>query len=177
MPVAKKKKKKDYGHSAAKYYLEQDLLTGKIPLDYRQMSYQQAFATRPEFAQFDGARLFQGRLQRARARAKKDGSTGAEEMAALTEDRKQYPEKTTTHDGFPVWEGSLAQKYLILDVRLGNHTKYTPEEFQRTRPAYSQFPLSVFRNHIYQQVKRIKWVAHLQEKEKKKFNLTDDDSA
>jgi len=63
MAVAKKKKKEDYGHSAAKYYLEQDLLNGKIPLDWRQMSHQTAFATRLEFAQFDGARLFQGHLQ------------------------------------------------------------------------------------------------------------------
>lgn len=129
----------------------------------------------PEFAQFDGARLFQGRLQRARARAKANRNTGAREMAALKKDRELFPEKTTTHRGGPVWEGSLAQKYLILDVRLGNHKKMPPKDFHMSRPAYSAFPLTVFRNHVYQQEKRIKWVAHLQNQQKKKYNLAEND--
>jgi len=174
MAVAKKKKKDDYGHSAAKYYLEQDLLTGKIPLDWRAMSFQTAFATRPEFAQFDGTRLFQGRLQRARARAKADTNTGAKELAALKKDRERYPTKTTDHHGNPVWEGSQAQAYLIMDVRLGNHKNIKPSDFRLTRAVYSAFSLKVFRNHIYQQEKREKWVAHLQREQKKKYSLPDD---
>jgi len=173
--VAKKKKNKDdYGHSAAKYYLEQDLLDGTIPLDWRAMSYQVAFASRPEYAQFDGARLFQGRLQRARARAKADRNTGAQELAALKADRTIYPEKTTDHCGNPLWEGSQAQAFLIMDVRLGNHKNIKPADFRLTRTVYLQFPLDVFRNHIYQQEKREKWVAHLQRTQKKKFNLSDE---
>jgi len=169
--VTKKKKKDDYGHSVAKYYLEQDLLDGTIPLDWREMSYKDAFKTRPEFAQFDGARLFQGRLQRARARAKGNRNNSAQELAALKADRLIYPEKTTDHRGNPVWEGSQAQAYLILDVRLGNHKGIKPEAFHQTRQAYQDFPLDVFRNHIYQQVCRVKWVAHLKNDQRAKFNL------
>jgi len=90
------------------------------------MSHQAAFASRPEYAQFDGARLFQGRLQRARARAKADRNTGAQELAALKADRLIYPEKTMDHHGNPLWEGSQAQAYLIMDIRLCNHKNILP---------------------------------------------------
>jgi len=95
-------------------------------------------------------------------------------VAALKKDREQFPKKMTTHNGDPVWEGSRAQAYLIMDVRLGNYKNVKPADFHLTCTVYSAFSLKVFCNHIYQQEKREKWVAYLQRTQKKKFNLSDE---
>jgi len=49
-----KKKKDNHTHSAVKCHPEKDLVTGKIPLDWKEMSHQEAFQTCPEFALHDG---------------------------------------------------------------------------------------------------------------------------
>jgi len=123
-----KKKKKDYAHSTAKYLLEQDLVTGKIPLDAKKMSSKDAYASRPEFAMHQGERLFPNRLSRSRKAARENKNTSALESAALANDRKIYPKKTTDQRGRPLWEGSAAQKKLIKDVKKGRHLTQTPSQ-------------------------------------------------
>jgi hypothetical protein len=52
--------------------------------------------------------------------------------------------------------------------------KLKPQSFQKTRPEYQEFPLEIFRKHIYQeqyaQVGQSYWMAKKAEKKKKKTN-------
>lgn len=171
-----KKKKKNYAHSAAKYYLEKDLISGAIPVDSKDMSAEDAFKTRPEFAMHDGACLFKSRLTAARGRARLDKNVSAKESAALEEDRKLFPQKTTDHGGRPLWERSAAQKSLIGDIKNGMHLTMKPHDLWLTRPEYQMFELSVFHGHIQQEELYQKWTTHLHNNEVKNYNLPPKDN-
>jgi len=131
-----KKKKKDYKHSAVKYYLEKDLIDGTIPLKAKKNDHIDLYKTRPEFSMHDGERLFKSRLTGARSRARKGKSLSETEDAALVHDRTIYPKLTIDRHGRPVWEGSAVQKRLIADVKAGVHLPLKPND--RIFPEHNQ---------------------------------------
>lgn len=154
----KKKKKDDWLHSEGRKILFEDLRTGKIPLDYRQMSSADAFQLHPEFAEHDGANKFPGRLSRARTNVKNKKGVGETEMALLAADRLVCPKPTHNHRGEPRWEGSAAEAFLKQDVKKNKHELMTPKEFYNSRPEYKAWSLKVIRKHIQQEVRLIKWI-------------------
>jgi len=157
--MAPKKKKKDiWLHSEGRKLLFEDLRTGKIPLDYRQMSAAVAFQLHPEFAEHDGANKFAGRLSRARTNVKKKRETGAAEMALLAADRLVCPKPTHNHRGEPRWEGSAAEAFLKQDVANNKHELMTPKELFDSRPEYKDWSRKVIRKHVEQEVALIKWI-------------------
>jgi hypothetical protein len=69
---------------------------------------------------------------------------------------------------YPKWQGSDAQKLLRQDLKLLLHNGslfkgkdgVLPQKIQMSKPEYQQFPLSVFRNHIYKEIihdKQVNW--------------------
>jgi hypothetical protein len=70
---------------------------------------------------------------------------------ALAHDRTLIPTKTMTVRGYPRWEGSDAKKLLRDDVKEKKHKNSKPAELRDTREEYKNFPLTVFRKHIYQE--------------------------
>jgi hypothetical protein len=74
---------------------------------------------------------------------------------ALDNDRQLFPEVlgNDAGRGYPKWGPSQAKQLLKADVGAGLHKTMTPMELHLSRPEYQEFPLKVFRNHIYQEIK------------------------
>jgi hypothetical protein len=72
--------------------------------------------------------------------------------------RANHPEKATNHRGEPRWEGSEAQRQLKEDIANQYHWDKTPKELWEhpERTVYKDLPLTVFRDHIYQEERLIK---------------------
>lgn len=155
-----------YRSSLARELLHQDVRNGTIPED---MSAAVAFSTRPEFAQFAGARLFPGRLSAVRKQNQARIDRSASEMEALQHDRRIHPRPTENYRGEPQWEGSLAQKLLLKDIlELEKHTTMKPVEIWSSRDEYSLFDKDHFRDKIYQIQRTDKFKKHMEAKRKSK---------
>jgi hypothetical protein len=93
---------------------------------------------------------------------------------ALLHDRTLIPKMTMTVRGYPCWEGSDAKTLLRNDVKEKKQKGSKPAELRGTREEYKNFPLAVFRKHIYQeeyaQSGRSYWMhkKHLKQQEKKR---------
>jgi hypothetical protein len=54
-----------------------------------------------------------------------------------------------------------------MDIAQGVHNHLSPAEFQLKRPAYGQFKYRIFKDRIYQEERRIKFLNFLAEKREK----------
>ncbi len=94
------------------------------------------------------------------------------DVAALKHDRKTHPKKATNHRDEPQWEGLKAEQYhLKHDVEKGKQDTMKLEALYNSWIEYKDYPLLVFRKHIYQEDKRRKFEAYCEvqvEKKKKK---------
>ena len=98
---------------------------------------------------------------------KEDRST--EDAQALEHDRKIYPPRLVDTKGRPQWAGSQAQKQLRQDIKDGKHKTKKPKELFELNPLYYEhFDLDFIRNKIYQEVKALKRVAWMKDKEERK---------
>ena len=82
---------------------------------------------------------------------------------------------------YPKWQGSQAQKMLCIDLEyllqhdlleMTNPNYVKPEKLWNSHEIYKEFPLKVFREHIYQTlrtVKQIKWNNHLKKEKLSKL--------
>ena len=81
----------------------------------------------------------------------------------------------TSFDPLQNWDGSDAQKLLELDVAGYAHVGMTPKELQKTRDEYKQIELTVFRNHLYQEIRKTKetnyWLVKKRKKELKRRGI------
>jgi hypothetical protein len=71
--------------------------------------------------------------------------------AAITHDRKIYPKEEKNQTGKARWDGSEAQRLLRLDADAGKHEAMKPSLLYAERLEYREFPLRIFRDHIYQE--------------------------
>ena len=74
------------------------------------------------------------------------------------------------YKAYPKWQGSNAQTLLRKDLifMVENNFHLKPIDLHACRPEYREFPLSVFRNHIYKEVihdKQVRWNKHKKKKE------------
>jgi hypothetical protein len=91
------------------------------------------------------------------------------DQAAFDHDQLLYPTSATTQRGYPRWPGHEAKRLLKEDIDEGKHETMTPLALYKTRPAeYGQFPLDVFRDHLYQEVRGRKERGYWLNKKKKK---------
>ena len=72
----------------------------------------------------------------------------------------------STRGNYPEWEGSDAQKLLKKDMEDGRHETMQPMELWETRDTYLLFPLDVFRDHIYQEIRTNKYLKQCKADEK-----------
>ena len=56
--------------------------------------------------------------------------------------------------GYPSFQGSEAERLLQLDMDLGKHDRFKPKELYSQREEYQEWPLTVFRNHIHQEIRK-----------------------
>jgi hypothetical protein len=82
------------------------------------------------------------------------------DSAALAHDRRIHPKAANNHRGEPRWEGSDAERLLRQDMDEGKHKTMKPQLLYNMRNEYYEnYPLKIFREHIYQEEKRRKFLA------------------
>ena len=81
----------------------------------------------------------------------------AEDAAALQHDRTIHPTSRLNERGEQEWCGSEAATLLAIDMEQGKHLRMKPEVLYYLRLQYQEFPLNVFRGHIYQETHTLKW--------------------
>ena len=104
-------------------------------------------------------------LYSLKEQCKVSNSRAAEDMAALVHDRNFYPKAIYNHRGEPVWPGSAAEKSLFEDIDNGKHNEMKPRDLHQSRMEYQVYPLTVFRGHIHQEVKKRKFINFLKSKQ------------
>jgi hypothetical protein len=154
-------KKKPWRNSKAKDQLIKDLKDGTIPVFAADMPPLVAYRSRQVYQDHDYEQ-FRDHLNdlRKKIREKKDRSF--QDAAALEHDRAICPKAMHDHRGFPKWDVSEAQKLLSKDVEDGKDKTCSPQELWHSNDAYKEFPLEVFRGHIYQERRRQKFLKWLE---------------
>lgn len=165
------KKNPNWHTSEAKKLLENDLISGTIPLHNGDggMEPKDVYLQRPEeFAEFT-YEYFRDRLRAIRNQISEKKSLASTDSIALSNDRRIHPKSTHNSWGEPRWDGSIAEQLLKLDVSEGRHMTMKPQDLYQSRPEYcNNYPLSVLRKHIDQEVRRQKARSILEEKKKPK---------
>lgn len=164
------KKNPNWHTSEAKKLLENDLISGKIPLHNGNdgMEPKDVYLQRPEFAEFS-YEYFRDRLRAIRNQISEKKSLASTDSIALSNDQRIHPRSTHNSRGEPRWEGSIAEQLLKSDVSKGRHTTMRPQDLYQSRPEYyNNYPLSVLRKHIDQEVRRQKTRTMREEKNKPK---------
>jgi len=106
---------------------------------------------------------FKARLRDHRKQVKGDLGRAQEEEELLISDRKIFPRRYINTRGEPVFDLHPAKDLLRQDVAEKKHRVLTPQELWRSRMEYQDFDKSIFRNRIYQAVRREKFLNYLQQ--------------
>lgn len=172
---AKANKKFDWRNSAAKKYLKKCFKDGVIPLTYptddggvgpqavwdehckdhpsfKGMVYDTTFANRLRAVKSDSA----SKIQRA--------TTDKENLQAF---RAKFPKQATNSLGEPRWEGSEAQCLLKTDLEVilklpqeEIDKQLEPKVLYSKNETYRVFSLPKFRDHIYQEIRRRRFMKY-----------------
>ena len=141
----------------ARTLLQRDLMNGVVPLSGYVMNGRKVQQTRPEYMAYD-LEFFNDRLQTMRANMRKQHNNSQQDAIAYAHDRVMYPTPTHNANGILRWEGSEAETLLRTDVDSGVHNAMTPKQMYLSRPAYQMFSQRKFAGHIYQELRRRKFV-------------------
>jgi len=156
------KKKPPWRGSHARHLLQTDIVGGIVTKDDDP---QDVYASRPEYAPFkeNFAKYLKSLLEIV-AREKKYADMASK---ALENDRRIHPPSNDPR-GYPVFQGSEAEKRLKEDIDNGLHEQYKPIQLHQLREEYQAWPLDVFRNHIHQElrarIERPYWQQYRKEK-------------
>jgi hypothetical protein len=90
-----------------------------------------------------------------------------EEEVALVHHRSMYPWEQTNNMGQLVFHMTQAGELIREDIKHSRHVGKTPSEFQMTRPKYQVFKKKRFKDCIYQEICRKKFLYYLEQKHDK----------
>jgi hypothetical protein len=163
-----KKKKVQWQHSKAKKYLRAEIVAGNIK---EETTPKVVFQQLPEVHKKWGYKNFPSRLRSLRATIKKDFSRMRVDCEAYGHDFAMVTALRAAEPPKPVpWHKSEAFQRLRVDINNDVHTTMRPSELWATRPEYQAFSLTLFRNHIYQEVDaRAKRLWRFEKKKKKQL--------
>ena len=161
----------DWKTSAARQVILDDLAEGILPVDATALppreAWEEVYKNMVEFAGVPYTQ-FRTNLNNHRKQYRRKRENEAFDAEAVVHDRNLHPPQLLNRRGKPVFYLSDAQRRLAKDVKKKWHLKYKPCELRRKRQVYRQFELAVFRQRIYQQVRREKFENHLEEQREKK---------
>ena len=115
---------------------------------------------------------FEARCKDAIKKIGKKKQRSVEEQAWMEHDRRLHPRQAKNQRGKFVFDMHEAKELLRKDVAKKKHKKMTPKELWKSKKAYQDFDLDVFRQRIYQEIRRTKYynyLAHKSTKNRKKF--------
>jgi hypothetical protein len=154
-----------YATSARRKLLVADIKAGK----HRDMQPKQLWQSRPEYMK-DKLSLFRSRFYSLRSTIETATERKERDEKAFEEDKKLGI--GTNFLPYPKFKGSHAETLLKKDIDDRLHEAMMPQEMQKLHSgAYAPWPLEVFRNHIYQELRDRKerpyWLGKRKEKEDK----------
>jgi hypothetical protein len=158
--MAKMKKKKDtWSNSKAKEMLKDGIITGRV---LPSMGANDVYQMREEFKQYK-IQNFTRNLQSLRDAIARDYGRMCRDCEYYGHDLSLLKTLRANDPPKPIeWHKSEAKPFLKNDIKNKVHltiteggTKITPKELYQTRVEYRAFSLQVFRNHIYQELKRL----------------------
>ena len=85
---------------------------------------------------------------------KSQGNVIVEDIRLIETELAALDLTETTKRGYPHWHKHGAKQLLAEDLKAGRCSERTPQQLQTDRPEYKQFPLTVFRRHIYQEQRK-----------------------
>lgn len=164
---AEQKKPIAWVNSKAKKIILLDLQEGILPLDSAEVSAREAWdKVYGKMIEFQDVpyEQFRDRLNSHRNQVTLLENQSFEGELALAHDRLLHPRQTHNHRGEPVFDLSSAKLLLREDVKNELHTTMDRAELQASRPEYMCFNIKVFKDRIYQEVRRKKFIAYLEAK-------------
>ena len=122
------------------------------PTTYRsieKMSAEEIWKSSPLFQQYELIK-FKEHLKKMADRTTKRKQLIQIEHDAFIADMRALPPNRITSKGYPFWDTHPAFELLEEDEKSGRTETMTPLELWKSRKEYQEFPLIVFRKHIYQ---------------------------
>ena len=112
---------------------------------------------------------FEPKYTEYRKKATKQRARAAQELEWLQSDRRLYPRQTHNARGEPVFDLDIpAKEHLRADIKNKLHEQLTPMELHKSREEYKKYKLDIFRQRIYQEVRRSKYIHYLDKKRTEK---------
>jgi hypothetical protein len=158
--------------SKARDLLYKDLVDGNIPrqaLDEHGRStkrLEDIFQMHQEYKLYDREK-FSGRL--SNLRKVYDECMFRADMAqeAFDKYRENHQPSLFSHKGYPEWQGSEAQRLLLIDIEKGKHTEMSKTDLHESNQEYYEnFPLDAFRDKVYQELGTAKYLHTCRERGK-----------
>ena len=91
---------------------------------------------------------FTGNFKNLKAKIEKDKKATDFDDAAVATELLNKPGSLFTEKGYPFWNKHPAKKLLEADIKDGKCKGMLPAQIQLTRPEYSEFPKSIFRERV-----------------------------
>ncbi len=161
--------------SAARLRLLDDLEEGVLTLDAKKMPAKEAwdvcYKDEPEFKLVEYEQ-FRDRLNDHRKQVRDKKKRSAVDEEAFQRDRKLHPRSNHNSRGEPVFDLSDAKELLRADIKEGRHDGMKPQEFRETRQEYKSFSKKIFKERIYQEIRRNKFISYLEMKRAKERETT-----
>jgi hypothetical protein len=143
-------------NSVASKLLMRDIEEGAIN---NKTAPREAYRLRAEY-QLHGYNQFRARLNDYRAKMRNKKLKSQAEVDALLQDL-QLHEAAQLGGGAPRWDGSEAQQLLREAVKARTDRLISPRELWLSNTAYQEFEQETFRQHIYQERRRQKFLGWL----------------
>ena len=150
--MAKKKKTKKgepepWGSSKAKAHLRAAIIAGEIPETWKA---KQVYELNKLYKLYPYVR-FRANLLSLREAIAADYVRMQEDLELFMHDEGLMKSlgKKNVHPEYPNWHQHEARHLLQEDLEAGLHNSMKPKELWASRVEYLDFPLTVFRNHMY----------------------------
>jgi len=172
--------------SRAKQWLKKWFKDGSIPVEYSKTDgglgprkyWDDLCAQHPDFGGIAGMKYDEAFTRRLGAVQKdfiKKADRATHDQASFDNYRQSHPVEAMNQRGEPRWEGSIAQAQLKKDIQEQYHVGKLPKELWEdegeSRNSYKDYPLKVFRDHIYQEIRLRKWQYYTIKERKKKGDI------
>ncbi|KAL7537795.1 hypothetical protein ACHAWF_011303, partial [Thalassiosira exigua] len=132
------------------------------------MTDEEIYQSDPMFQNYP-LRNFKEYLQNAKGAAENLSNIIEVNEREIRQDIVTFPRGQLTCQGYPYWDAHPASNLLRQDILSGNN--FDPKQLWESRTEYMEFPLDVFRGHIYQEKRRQRekpgWVARRNKKAQK----------
>jgi hypothetical protein len=151
-------------NSRAKEVLYTLIMDEVVPLEAKDcnnrptMAIKDIYNLHDEFKKYDIDK-FAGRLKAIRDKIKELNSRADEDLVAFKNYKQNHAVSMYSHKGYIQWQGSDAQKFLLMDIEAGKHNELKPKVLWESRRAYMDtFPLHVFRSKLEQEIRTAKYI-------------------